>query len=49
MYRDNFWGAVEDLAFASKYPAGIIRALTEDYKFKLKGIVLYVVWLLVQK
>ena len=37
MYRDNFWGAVEDLAFASKYPAGIIRALTEDYKFKLKG------------
>ena len=28
---------VEDLAIASKDPAGIIRALTEDYKFKLKG------------
>jgi hypothetical protein len=28
---------VEDLAIASKFPAGIIRALTEDYKFKLKG------------
>jgi hypothetical protein len=28
---------VDDLAIASKCPAGIIRALTEDYKFKLKG------------
>jgi hypothetical protein len=28
---------VDDLAIASKDPAGIIRALTEDYKFKLKG------------
>jgi hypothetical protein len=28
---------VDDLAIASKEPAGIIRALTEDYKFKLKG------------
>jgi hypothetical protein len=27
----------DDLAIASKCPAGIIRALTEDYKFKLKG------------
>ena len=50
MCWDNFWGAsVQDLVFASKDPAGIIRALTEDYKFKLKGIVLYVVRLLVQK
>jgi hypothetical protein len=28
---------VDDLAIASKDPAGIIRALTEDYKFKLKS------------
>jgi hypothetical protein len=28
---------IDDLAIASKCPAGIIRALTEDYKFKLKG------------
>jgi hypothetical protein len=28
---------VDNLAIASKDPAGIIRALTEDYKFKLKG------------
>jgi hypothetical protein len=28
---------VDDLAIASTCPAGIIRALTEDYKFKLKG------------
>jgi hypothetical protein len=28
---------VDDLAIASKCPAGIIPALTEDYKFKLKG------------
>jgi hypothetical protein len=28
---------VDDLAIASKCPADIIRALTEDYKFKLKG------------
>jgi hypothetical protein len=28
---------VDDLAIASKCPAGTIRALTEDYKFKLKG------------
>jgi hypothetical protein len=31
---------VDDLAIASKCPAGIIRALTEDYKFKLKGTTL---------
>jgi hypothetical protein len=28
---------VDDLAIASKDPAGVIRALTEDCKFKLKG------------
>ena len=28
---------VDDLAIASKDPASIIRALTEGYKFKLKG------------
>jgi hypothetical protein len=28
---------VDDLVIGSKCPAGIIRALTEDYKFKLKG------------
>jgi hypothetical protein len=28
---------VDDLAIASKDPAGIIRALTDDHKFKLKG------------
>jgi hypothetical protein len=28
---------VDDLAIASKDPAGIVRALTEDHKFKLKG------------
>jgi hypothetical protein len=28
---------VDDLAIASKCPAGIIRALTEDSKFKLKS------------
>jgi hypothetical protein len=28
---------VDDLAIASKDPNGIIRALTEDHKFKLKG------------
>jgi hypothetical protein len=27
---------VDNLAIASKDPAGVIRALTEDYKFKLK-------------
>ena len=40
MYRDNFWGAVQDLALASKDSAGIIRALTETYMFKLKGTTL---------
>jgi hypothetical protein len=28
---------LDDLLIASKDPAAIIRALTEDYKFKLKG------------
>jgi hypothetical protein len=28
---------VDDLVIAAKCPAGIIQALTEDYKFKLKG------------
>jgi hypothetical protein len=28
---------VDDLAIASKYPAGVIHALTGDHKFKLKG------------
>jgi hypothetical protein len=28
---------VDDLAIASKHPADIIRALTEEHKFKLKG------------
>jgi hypothetical protein len=28
---------VDDLAIASKEPASIIKKLTEDYKFKLKG------------
>ena len=37
---------VQDLAFASKDPAGIIWALTENYyKFKLKDIRCYLVWL----
>ena len=43
MYWNNSWGALQDLAFASKDPAGIIRALTQDYKFKLKGTGLYLV------
>ena len=28
---------IDDLAIASKDPADIIRVLTDDYKFKLKG------------
>ena len=43
MYWDRFWGAVQDLAFASKDPAGIIRALTETYRLKLKGTRRYLV------
>jgi hypothetical protein len=38
---DNHYGYiavyVDDLAIASKCPAGVLRALTENYKFKLKG------------
>ena len=45
MYQDNSWGAVQDLAFASKDPAGIIQTLTENNKFKLKGTERYLVWL----
>jgi hypothetical protein len=34
---DGSWGAVQDLAFASKDPAGIVLPLTANCKFKLEG------------
>ena len=42
-YWDRLWGAVQNLAFTSKDPAGIIRTLAETCRFKLKGTGRYLV------